>query len=57
MFTNFFKQKAIILQLLDPEDVNNIILSKVTFPVEIVSHPTRHGSGTSKNVFPFFLTA
>ena len=40
-FTNLCEQKAIILQLLNPENVNNFSMPKVTLLVEAVPHPTR----------------
>jgi len=54
-FTDFCKQKAIILQLLDPEDVNKIPLPKVTLPVATVPQSTRHESGTSN--LPLFSSS
>ena len=56
MITNLCKQKAIILQLLDPESVNNFPMTKVTFPVETAPQPSTQKSGTSKLAFRFFLT-
>jgi hypothetical protein len=38
-FTNVCKQKAIIVQLLDPEFINEIPLPKVTLPVETLPRP------------------
>jgi hypothetical protein len=50
-FTNLCKQKAIILQLLDPEVVNNFSMLNFSLLVETVPLPARQKAGTSKCVF------
>lgn len=55
--TDCCRRTAIIIPLLNPEDVKNILLQKVAFYSSTRPQPTRHESWNSKYTFRVFLAA